>query len=225
MKTISVVLADAHQIFIEGLKVVFSRSEDLRAEVAGEATTGSQLLKIIDSTKVDLVVLDMNLPDMDGLEAIARIREHKSDAKILTLSMYDESKILKAAFKAGVDGYILKSSSFHEFYKAVKAVLEGDTYIGFGLSLMNGTGMHSRFLQEGKLSTSYDDRFLKKYHLTKRELEVLKLIGQALSNKDIAKDLYISDQTVSVHRKNIMRKLGVGNTASLIKMAFENNLL
>jgi DNA-binding NarL/FixJ family response regulator len=222
---IKIVLADDHQIFIEGLKVVLQRSEEIFCEIIGESTSGGQLLKIMPGLPADLLLLDMNLPDMDGLEVLTHLKELGCKQRVIILSMYDEPKIVKAAFKAGVDGYILKSGNVNELFKAIDTVMKGETFMSFGLSFTDGTRAHTRFSQDGKISVSYEDRFIKKFSLTKRELEVLKLIGQALSNKDIAKELYISDQTASVHRKNIMRKLGVSSTASLIKLAFEHNLL
>lgn len=225
VSTLRIIVADDHQIFIEGVKVVLSKAEGFVCEVVGEANTGNSLLKLLESRTADLILLDMDLPDMDGLEVMANLKERGVKIRVITLSMFDEPKIVKAAFKAGTDGYILKSNNVRELYDAIKTVMSGQTYMSVGLSLTNESGMHARFMQNGKISVSYEDRFIKKFNLTKRELEVLKLVGQAMSNKEIAKELYISDQTVSVHRKNIMRKLGVSSTASLIKMAFENNLI
>jgi len=218
-------IADDHQIFIEGVKVVLQKCEGFKCFIAGEANTGNSLLKMANQIEADVLLLDLNLPDMDGLEVLHHLKERGSKKRVIVLSIYDESKIVKAAFKAGADAYVMKGSNVRELYEAIKAVMEDKTFISQGLSLTNDTGMNSRFLQQGKLSVSFDDRFIKKFGLTKRELEVLKLVGKALTNKEIAKELYISDQTVSVHRKNIMRKLGVSSTAGLIKLAFENNLL
>ena len=222
---IRIILADDHQIYIEGLKVVLANAVNQAFEVVGEANTGNAVLKLLENQEADLLLLDMDLPDMDGLEVMNQIKEQGKKIRIITLSMFDESKIIKAAFKAGADGYLLKGNNVKELYEAIDVVLKGRTFISLGLSLTNETGMNARFMQNGKITASYEDRFVKKFNLTKREIEVLKLVGQAMNNKEIAKELYISDQTVSVHRKNIMRKLGVSNTASLIKMAFENNLI
>jgi DNA-binding NarL/FixJ family response regulator len=221
---ISILIADDHQIFIEGLKTVLSKGDAFQCEVVGESPTGNGLLKLMKNTRADLLVLDMNLPDMDGIEVLSNIKEQGYDIKVITLSMYDEPKVVKAAFKAGTDAYVLKSSHIKDLFEAIEAVLRGETYMSLGLSLTNETGRNSRFMQEGRLSVSYDDRFIRKHNLSLRELEVLKLVAKAMTNKEIAKELFISDQTVSVHRKNIMRKLGVSSTASLIKLAFENNL-
>jgi DNA-binding NarL/FixJ family response regulator len=223
--TLKVLIADDHQIFIEGLKTVLNKAENFIFQIVGEAGSGQGILKLADEAEADLLLLDMNLPDMDGMEVISQLKESGSSLRIITLSMYEESKIVKAAFKSGADGYLLKSNNINELYAAIDAVVLGNTYLGEGLSLTNRTGTHTRFMHEGKLSVDFSDRFVKKYKLTKREIEVLKLVALAMSNKDIARELYISDQTVSVHRKNIMHKVGVNSTASLVKMAYEHNLI
>ena len=222
---IRIVLVDAHPIFIEGLKVVLSRTEEMAFEIVSEANTGNALLKHIESLEADLILLDMSLPDMDGLEVLNNLKSRGVKTKVITLSVYDEPKIVKSAFKAGTYGYVLKSNGLSEFFKAIRTVMDGETYMSVGLTLTNTTGMHTQFMHNGKLTSSFEDRFIKKFKLTKREIEVLKLVGQAMSNKEIAKELYISDQTVSVHRKNIMKKLDVNSTASLIKFSYEHNLI
>ena len=223
--TLKVLITDDHQIFIEGLKVFLAKNNDFKCEIVGEANTGNALLRMVDDAEADLLFLDMDLPDMDGLEVMGFLKKKGLKMRVITLSMFDEPKIIKAAFKAGTDGYLLKSNKALELHEAIKIVMTGETYMSRGLSLMNESGKHTRFMQNGRISVSYEDRFIKKFNLTKREIEVLKLVAQALTNKEIAGDLYISDQTVSVHRKNIMKKLDVRSTASLIKFAFENNLI
>ncbi|HFA47380.1 MAG TPA: response regulator transcription factor [Bacteroidetes bacterium] len=223
--TIRIIAVDDHQIFIEGLKVVLGRAEGMNCEVVGESGTGNGLFKLLENVEADIILLDMNLPDIDGLEVLGMMKERGIKTKVITLSMYEEPKIVKASFRAGAYGYVLKSNNVRELYKAIETVMKEETYMSVGLTLTNAAGSHTRFMHKGKLTVSYDDRFVKKYNLTKREIEVLKLVGQALSNKEIAEELFISDQTVSVHRKNIMRKIGVSSTASLIKFYYENNLV
>ena len=222
---IRIVLVDAHPIFIEGLKTVLENAEELSFEIVAEANTGNALLKRIEGLEADLILLDMNLPDMDGLEVLSNLKMKNVTTKVITMSTYDEPKIVKSAFKVGTYGYVLKSNSINELFIAIQTVMKGESYMSIGLSLTNTTGMHTQFMHNGKITASFEDRFIKKYKLTKREIEVLKLVGQAMSNKEIAKELFISDQTVSVHRKNIMKKLDVNSTASLIRFSYEHNLL
>lgn len=221
---LKLVVTDGQYIFIEGLRVVLAKSEKRKFSLIAEAHTGNGLLKMIGDLQPDLLLLDLSLPDMDGIEVLSHLKSRGLSFRVLVLSMYDEPKVIRAAFKAGADGYVLKNSPVTELFHAIDKVMEGDTYLSAGLTLTNQSGMNSRFMQNGKLSPSYDDRIVKKFNLTKRELEVLKLVGQAKTNKEIAGELYISDQTVSVHRKNIMRKMGASSSAGLIKIAYENNL-
>lgn len=227
MQTIRTVIADDHQLFTEGLKNILRRSERFNFEIIGEAQDGKALLPVLEENYADLLLLDLNMPESDGLDVLDNIRGDYSDLKILALTMYDEVKLVKTAFKAGVDGYVLKNTKPLELLDAIEVVLEGKTYVGEGVDLI---GNH--YIKNGnavkvqkKVKAKFEDRFIQKYNLTKRELEILKLITKALSNKEIAKELYISDQTVSVHRKNIMRKLGVSNIAGLIKIAYDNSLI
>lgn len=221
-KSLRIFLADDHKIFIEGMKSVLSRTENHQCSIVGEATSGQDLLQELRKTDTDLLFLDMNFPDMDGLEILTKIRAYDQELRVIVITMHDESKIVKSAFQAGVDGYILKGSDTDEVEKAIEKVMTGSTFMGKGVVLTNGKG--SNKLSSG-VGMTYEDRFVKRYNLTKREIEVLRLISKALSNKEIAKELYISDQTVSVHRKNIMRKLGVSSTAGLIKVVYESSIL
>ena len=220
MDSVKIVIADDHQLFSEGIKNLLRKSDSFNFEIIGEAATGSSLLTLLKRISPDVLLLDLNMPEQDGLSVLEAIKGKYKEMRILALTMYDESKLVKSAFKAGVDGYMLKSSDPYELIDAISEILEGKTYVGEGVELVsNGLG---RSLLGNK---SYEDKFIKKYNLTKREIEILRLITQALSNKEIAKELYISDQTVSVHRKNIMRKLGVSNTAGLLKIAYDNSLV
>lgn len=223
--THKVLIADDHQIFIEGLKVVLGKATAFQCEIVGEANTGNALLKSLENgLEADLLMLDMDMPDMDGLEVMSILKTKNLAMRVVTLSMFDEPKIVKSAFRAGVDGYLLKSNHIHEVHEAISTVMTGQTYMSKGLSLTNESGKHSRFMHNGRVTVSYEDRLVRKFNLTKRELEVLKLVAQALSNREIAGELYISDQTVGVHRKNIMKKLDIRSTASLVRFAYENNL-
>jgi len=187
--------------------------------IRGVARTGTQVAQLLSESPTDLLLMDLNLPETDGLKILPSVKKGSANTRVLVMTMFDDPRLVKAAFKAGADGYMLKSGSKDELFHAIEEVIEGHTYIGNGLALVehrNGNGSDV---------ISPDKRFARTYGLTRREMEVMRYIGQALNNKDIAEKLFISDQTVSVHRKNIMRKLGVNNTASMIKIAFENNLV
>jgi len=224
MESIKVLIADDHQLFIAGLRSILAENEEHKCEIVGIAHNGDQVIQMLKETPTDLLILDLNMPEKDGLDVINVIRAQNKELRILALTVYDESKIVKSAFKSGVDGYILKNVGMDELWKAISEVMEGRTFLGKGVRLNTTLEEIKRKIEDQSRFPS-EDKFIKKYNLTKRELEILKLITHALSNKEIGKVLYISDQTVSVHRKNIMRKLGVSNTAGLIKLAYDNSLV
>lgn len=224
--SLKLLIADSQPIFINGLQqAIDSNSIGLTFEIISVVHTASELLKAIEVVTPDLLLLDINLPDMDGLELLQTMKESSFSARILVMSIYEEPKVLKTLFRCGVDGYVLKRCQPEELVQAIQTVMIGETYVAQGLSLTNVSGLNSRMIKDGRLCDSFEQKFAKRYQLTHRELEVLKLIGQAKSNKEIGGDLYISDQTVSVHRKNIMRKTGVNNTANLIRLVYEYNLV
>ncbi len=222
MQHVNVVIADDHQLFITGLKSILNDISGYDITLIDVANDGEELISILKKNVPDLLILDLNMPERDGLDVLDAIGDQYDDLKILALTMYDESKIVKSAFKSGVDGYVLKSSGKEELVRAIIEVLDGRTFLGKGVSL-NSLG--SKASRKSDNAYHFEDKFIKKSNLTKREFEILRLISLALSNKEIAKELFISDQTVSVHRKNIMRKLGVSNTAGLIKIAYDNSLI
>jgi len=225
MQIIKALLADDHYIFIEGLKTVLSQSPQYQIKVQGVAHGGEELIEKIKMVKADLVITALNLSGKDGFDVIEYIRQSKIPIQVLVISAYKDPKIIKTAFKLGADGFILKDHPPSELHQAIQEIHSGNTYIGKGIYL-NGSKLNGKGITKVPVrNLNFEDRFLKKYNLTKRELEILGLISRALSNKEIAKELYISDQTVGVHRKNIMRKLGVSNTAGLIKLAYDYSLV
>jgi DNA-binding NarL/FixJ family response regulator len=224
MQKVKTIIADDHALFITGIQSLLKGSPEWEFEIVATAQDGDELISTLRKVQAELLLLDLNMPNRDGLEVLSTIRKAYPQLRIITLTMYDDPKIVKSAFKAGADGYVLKTTNQEELLTAINDVMEGHRFFGEGvklhdLEMMNGT-------KPKKVeSTQYEDNFIRKYNLTKRELEILKLIGRAMSNKEIAQTLYISDQTVSVHRKNIMRKLGVSNTAGLMRIAYDNALI
>jgi DNA-binding NarL/FixJ family response regulator len=219
LKRLTVVLADDQPIFVEGLRLLLADSADFAVEILGTPRSGQLTLEVLAQCRPELLLLDLNLPGMDGLDILPKLKSDFPDTKILVITAYDDPKIVKASFKGGIDGYLLKSSDRVEVLDAINEVMEGETYLGKGVTPTE------RRPSESSNAKDFGDRFAKKHALTKREVEILKYISQALNNKDIGEQLYISDQTVSVHRKNIMRKLGVSTSASLIRLAYENQLV
>jgi len=222
MSAINSVIVDVQSIFRAGLKAYFEAEASIDIIVAGQENTAEGLLLFLHKNlNTQLVLMDLNLPDTDGLELIPQIRRHFRQIKILVITSYGDYKFVGQALKNGADGYILKSNEPSDLLTGISEIMIGNTYIAPGLHI---TPPNGKRLTNSKKSI-YEDRFVIKQKLTKREHEVLELITEAKNNKEIAKDLYISDQTVGVHRKNIMRKLGVKNTINLIKFALENQLV
>ena len=220
VKSLSVLIADGHPIFVEGLRNVLTvPAARFQFQLKGVVQNETGITELLKLFPVDLLLMDMNLSDGEGLKQLPVFKKNYPNLRVLVLTLFDDARLVKAVFRAGADGLLLKSTSRDELLRAIEDVMVGKTFIGKGISLTDrGVGNGS----DGALPES---RFARKFGLTRREIEVMRYIGQVLNNKAIAEKLFISDQTVSVHRKNIMRKLGVNNTASLIKIAFENNLV
>ncbi|HAD13968.1 MAG TPA: hypothetical protein DCF33_16205 [Saprospirales bacterium] len=216
---IDVLVADHHPIFAEGIRSLLSKSNggNFQYNIQGVAINGLQVAEYLDSSFPDLFLLDPDLPDSGGLKIIASVKQSGTKTRILILNGSGDPLHIQAAFRAGADGYMLKSGTQDELLQAVGELAEGRTFVGRGLMPYAN--------QPETDGLAPETRFAQKHQLTKREMEILKLIGEALTNKEIADRIYISDQTASVHRKNIMRKLGVNSTGALIKLAFENHLV
>ncbi len=218
VKSLNVLLADIHPIFVEGLQAVLSSPHGkFRYHVNGVARTGKQVTDLLREMPTDLILMDLNLPDTAGVDILPSLKKNFGNTRVVVMTMQDDPRLVKAALRAGADGYLLKSGATEELFQAIEQVWEGRTFTGSGVLLLE---------QHQAAKNSHPDKtFARKHGLTRREIEIMRYIGQALNNKDIASHLFISDQTVSVHRKNIMRKLRVNNTATLIKIAFENHLV
>lgn len=226
MKIFDVVIADDHKLFVEGMKTILKGlNGQHRFNLVGIAHDGSSLTELLKTVDCQIVLLDLNLPDVNGIELVPEIKNQYPEILIIIISGYGEPKLVRKAFKNGVDGYLLKTSSLKELHKGVLEVINGRPFWGEGLRLSPARTNGSKQSKAADVHHLFEDKFTIRQQLTKRESEILSLISQAQTNKDIASELYISPETVSVHRKNIMRKLGVNSTASLIKFALDHNLI
>jgi two-component system, NarL family, response regulator NreC len=208
MNKIRIILADDHQIIRDGLKMIFSNDKEL--EVIKEASNGLELMEILDQNTCDVLLLDISMPKLGGLESLVRIKETNPNLKVLMLTMHEEPEYVIKAFKNGADGYLLKNADHVEIVSAIKTLYEGKKY--FNSTVAN---IIVDSLNKAPEATKPD------VHLTLREQEVLKLVANGLSNKLIADDLSISQRTVETHRNNLIKKFDVFNTAELIKKAGE----
>jgi DNA-binding NarL/FixJ family response regulator len=220
---ISVVVADSQTMFVEGLKAMVEFTNYPSIKIEKVVTKGSMLLKSI-TDETNLVIMELNFIDEDGMTLITEVKKYFKDCKIIVLTSYDDSKLVKEAFINGADGFILKSNNYSELLDGINEVMEERTFLADGLRI-TPANQRMKFSNNMKSESKYEDRFQIKQKLTRREKEILSLITQAKNNKEIAKELFISFQTVGVHRKNIMRKLGVKSTVNLIRYAIDHQLV
>lgn len=213
MATYSIILADDHTLFRQGLKSILSGVSDL--DVVGEAGDGLELLGLLKekSSKPHLIILDISMPNLRGLEAIPEIKALHPDVKLLIVTMHKDKEYLYQALSAGADGYFLKKDADTELFVAIEKIRNGKTYISPHLS------------EELLDNWSQIQRRLGKTDLTNREKEVLKLLAEGKSNKEIAAILFISVHTVERHRSNIMAKLNLKKTADLVKYAVQKGYI
>jgi DNA-binding NarL/FixJ family response regulator len=210
-----IVLADDHAMFRGGLKRILMEKEDL--EVTGEAEDGLELLGILSRLAPDLVILDISMPNLRGIEAVHEIRRKDPEVKILMLTMHKDVEFLSQAISAGANGYLLKEDADAEIFAAVETIRAGKTYISRLLS--EGLAANWSQMVRGVRKSPSDDP------LTVRERQVLKMIAEGRSNKDAAGLLCISVHTVERHRANIMEKLELKNTAELVKYAMQKGYM
>ncbi|MEO9964697.1 MAG: response regulator transcription factor [Reichenbachiella sp.] len=210
MKTIKVILADDHVIVRNGIKILLESEGDV--EVIAEASNGIEAIEKVKQLKPDILVSDIRMPIMNGLEATAQLKKIAPETKTLILSMHDDDEYIISSVKAGALGYLLKDTTREEFMKALRSILNGDQYFSGDISAALVKG----YL--GKSNSSPGDTVASiEYHITKREKQILKLVYEGHSNKEIADTLQKSVRTVETHRFNIMKKLGVGNVTELIR--------
>ncbi len=212
MKKLLVV--DDHEIVRDAIRFYFEDDDEF--EVSGEAKNGKDGLEKLKEDKFDIILTDYNMPEMDGLEFVTRIREEYPDYKILVLSMVNEAAPINKMIARGANGYVLKNSPKEELVKAINVILSGDDYFAEDVykSIVNhiaGRKPKQRLTLESELSS--------------REKEVLELITQEYSNKEIAEKLFISQRTVETHKRNLLEKTGCKNIAGLVMYAVERNMV
>lgn len=221
---IKVFLAEDHSFIIQGIKHFLEHNSDISMQVVGVAKNIDDVIIGIAKTKPELLFLDLNMNLKSCTSILPDIRKKFPKLRIIIYTAYDDPRLVKEALRGGADGYILKTSSPDELMKGVKVVLQGKIYTGSGVRIVSTSGDGIIQQEDEDLQRMTDD-FQQLYNLTIREVEILKLIASGMSNKEIATELYISDQTVSVHRKNIMRKLNVNHIAGLVKLAIDYHLI
>ena len=216
--TIRVVLADDHVFVRDGIKSLLENEANI--QVIGEATDGLEALKVVEAEQPDLLILDIRMPNMTGIEVVEKLRSQNNMVKIVMLSMHESEEYVLKSIKAGADGYLLKGSSKEEFLKALHTVSDGGKYFSGDISsILIGQLTHPILSSETKSPISEE------MLITKREKEILTLLLSGKGNKEIAEALDISKRTAEVHRFNLMKKLKVKNLMELSNKANEFSLL
>ncbi|MEI7811985.1 MAG: response regulator transcription factor [Ignavibacteria bacterium] len=215
MEKIKIVLCDDHAMLRAGLKLALQTESGF--EIIGEADNGDDAVKQAVALKPDVIIMDINMPKINGIEASRIIKKEISSVKILMLTMHEEENYIKDALSAGIDGYMLKMSDMKEFLKAVRIVAGGNKYFHENVVKMLSDSV---LVAHDKPATDE----IRRIPLTKREKEIMMLIAGGNTSQEIAEKLFISYFTVGKHRKNIIRKLELKNTAELIKYALQEKM-
>jgi len=209
----SILLADDHGLVRRGLRLILDAQPDL--EVVAEASDGAEAIALAQSEEVDLAILDISMPRMTGLQAARELQQRRPDVRVLILSMHESEQYLYEALRAGASGYVVKTVADRDLVEACRATLRGEPFLypGAVTALVND---HLRRAREGKLPLG---------PLTPRETEVIKLVAESYTNRQIAEALIISEKTVDRHRANILEKLGMRDRVELTRYAIRNGLV
>src|SRR6266498_4503055 len=213
--SIKIAIADDYKIFREGLKV--SLADDQNLEVVFEVDNGEDLLKSMESNKADIVIMDLNMPIMDGMEATQVIRKKYNEVKVLVVSMYDDDKFIIHLMEIGANGYLLKNAEPDEIRKAIYAVHENGYYFN---DLVN-----KALLKKLIIKNNINPSFNQNVEFSEREHKVLKLICEEKTAVEIAKEIFLSPRSVEGIRQRLIEKVGVRNTAGLVMFAIKNGII
>jgi DNA-binding NarL/FixJ family response regulator len=208
-----ILLADDHGLVRRGLRLILDAQPDL--EVVAEASDGAEAMALALSEEIDLAILDISMPRMTGLQAARELQQRRPDVRVLILSMHESEQYLYEALRAGASGYVVKTVADRDLLEACRATMRGEPFLypGAVTALVND---HLRRAREGKLPLD---------PLTPRETEVIKLVAESYTNRQIAEALVISEKTVDRHRANILEKLGMRDRVELTRYAIRNGLV
>jgi two-component system response regulator NreC len=212
MNKIKVMLVDDHQIILDGIKSLLENTPDI--QVVATANDGNEALDALKLLSVDVILMDVDMPKLNGIDATRQINTTFKDVKVIMLTMHSEGAMIKSLIEIGAHGYILKNSTKEELLEAIYKVARGEKYFSpeVTMSLLNPEKEKSK-----TVGIQID--------FTQREIEIVQLLADGLTNKEIGDKLFISHRTVDTHRTNIMKKVGVNNIAGLISFAIKNGLV
>lgn len=216
---VSILLVDDHPMIRHGIKALLNDVENLN--VNGEASNGQEAIEQFKSGNYDLIIMDIKMPVMDGIEATKELKKIDNAVNILALSMYDEHRFITRMLQAGAKGYILKNTGKEELVSAIAKIIAGENYFSPEVSNI----MMSRFMNDKTESPRGSSTANLNVTLTKRETEIIRMIANEMTNSEIAAELNISPRTVDTHRRNLLQKLDVKNTAGLVRYALQNDII
>lgn len=209
MSFLKIYIVDDHQMLIDGLKALLS--DEKHISLVGENTSAKVALKEVGEYRPDIVLTDINMPEMDGIELTREIKKQQPEVKVIALSMYGERETISDMLKAGVSAYILKNTGKQELLKAIEKVASGGTFFSDEVS--------------AEMMRTYPEQAAKEISLSQREIEVIELIAREYTNAKIAEALFISERTVETHRKNIFRKTDTKSVIGLLKYCVDKRII
>ncbi|HET7522311.1 MAG TPA: response regulator transcription factor [Bacillales bacterium] len=207
---IRLMLVDDHTVLRDGLRSIFDLEDDI--DVVGEAVTGDEALRKMKEVRPDMILMDINLPDIDGVEVTTAVKTQDPDCRVLVLTMYSDDEYFMSAIRAGADGYLLKDMPSEEVLDAIRTVARGESIIH--------PSMTKKLLDFHQQPNTHETK-----ELTERENEILACLVEGLANKEIARRLHISDKTVKIHVSNIFKKLGVKSRSQAVIYAVQHQLV
>ena len=213
-KTLKVIIADDHMIVRDGLRSLLERQPDM--EVVAEAENGRIALTLVKELSPDVVIMDIGMRELNGIDATRQIVKMSPGVKVLTLSMYSDKRFIKGMLKAGASGYMLKDSAFKELIDAIRVIVENKIYISPSVA---------NIITEDYLKQSPESDGSTRSLLSSRELEVLQLLVEGMSTKQIASSLRLSIKTIESHRSRIMKKIDINNIADLTRYAIREGII
>lgn len=221
-KTTNIVLADDHALVRDGIRALLEEEPNLK--VIGEVSNGIEAMHMVADKEPDILIVDIRMPQMGGIETVAKLNDQRTKTKCIILSMHDSEEYILQSVKAGASGYLLKDTDKNEFIKAIHTVEQGDKYFSGDISNVLVNNLLIKKVIESTSQSSKNDN-TNTYDLTNKELKVLELILAGFTNKEISQKLQNSKRTIETHRFNLMRKMEVKNLIELSKKAREADLV
>lgn len=212
MNKIKIIIADDHTMFLQGVDSMLKNEDSIK--IIGKATNGQEVLAILENKEANIVVADISMPKMDGIDLTKELKKKYPEIKILVLSTHSNPQMIAKLIRIGADGYLLKNAEKEELVNAIQSIYNGDSYFSKEVEEIHS---NHRLKLKNNISSITE--------LSRREIEILKLIAQELTAQEIADKIFISMNTVNTHRRNLLSKLNVKNTAGLVKYAVENGLV